>query len=199
MKYWYFSELSCDKKNLKWIFISYGIYETRCVFYIPSPKARGYKTHNLFHKYRMKWKFISDLIYVQMFASFFVWFLNFKISFLIKLHVHKLSKLIYFKRQLTHMSSTRVHLSTMSHFLTDWPGWPFRKRGRGRWDLASCQVSLNSVKRFKRSRKCISQSEARAAILFIQSVRKTQIWSGADPGIFVRGDPTSRKKNLKSK
>ena len=50
MKYWYFSELSCDKKNLKWIFISYGIYETRCVFYIPSPKARGYKTHNSFHK-----------------------------------------------------------------------------------------------------------------------------------------------------
>ena len=50
MKYWYFSELSCDKKNLKWIFISYGIHETRCVFYIPSPKARGYKTHNSFHK-----------------------------------------------------------------------------------------------------------------------------------------------------
>ena len=43
MKYWYFSELSCDKKNLKWIFISYGIYETRCAFYIPSPKARDIK------------------------------------------------------------------------------------------------------------------------------------------------------------
>ena len=64
MKYWYFSELSCDKKNLKWIFITYGIYETSCVFYIPSPKARGYKTHNLFHKYRMKWKFILDPIYI---------------------------------------------------------------------------------------------------------------------------------------
>ena len=64
MKYWYFSESSCDKKNLKWIFISYGIYETRCVFYIPSPKARGYKTHNSFHKYRMKWKFISDPIWL---------------------------------------------------------------------------------------------------------------------------------------
>ena len=64
IKYWYFSELSCDKKNLKWIFISYGIYETRCVFYIPSPKARGHKTHNSFHKYRMKWKFISDPIYI---------------------------------------------------------------------------------------------------------------------------------------
>ena len=41
------------------------------------------------------------------------------------------------------------------------------KLGRGLCDLASCQVSLNSVKRFKRrSRICLSQSEARAAILF---------------------------------
>ena len=41
------------------------------------------------------------------------------------------------------------------------------KLGRGRWDLASCQVSLNSVQWFqRRSRKCPSQSEARAAILF---------------------------------
>ena len=63
MKCWYFSELSCDKKNLKWIFISYSIYETSCVFYIPKPKARGYKTQNSFHKYRMKWKFISDPIF----------------------------------------------------------------------------------------------------------------------------------------
>ena len=39
--------------------------------------------------------------------------------------------------------------------------------GRGRWDLASCQVSLNSVKRFQRySRKCLSKSEVGAAILF---------------------------------
>ena len=51
------------------------------------------------------------------------------------------------------------------------------KLGRGRWDLASCQVSLNSVQRFQmRSRKCLSQSEARAAILFFQSARKTQTW-----------------------
>ena len=42
--------------------ISYSIYETPCVFYIPLPKARGYKTQNSFHKYRMKWKFISDPI-----------------------------------------------------------------------------------------------------------------------------------------
>ena len=49
------------------------------------------------------------------------------------------------------------------------------KLGRGLWDLASCQVSLNSVQRFqRRSRKCLSQSEARAAILFFPSARKTQ-------------------------
>ena len=40
------------------------------------------------------------------------------------------------------------------------------KLGRRHWDLASCQVSLNSVQRFQRSRKCLSQSEARAAIFF---------------------------------
>ena len=51
------------------------------------------------------------------------------------------------------------------------------KLGRGRWDLASCQVSLNSVQRFqRRSRKCLSKSEARAAILFFRSARKTQTW-----------------------
>ena len=32
-------------------------------FYIPEPLARGYKTHNEFHKYRMKWKLISDSFY----------------------------------------------------------------------------------------------------------------------------------------
>ena len=61
-------------------------------------------------------------------------------------------------------------------------GRPFRfsdrpeqhKLDRGHWDLASCQVSLNSVKRFqRRSRKCLSQSEVRAAILFFRSARKT--------------------------
>ena len=51
------------------------------------------------------------------------------------------------------------------------------KHGRGHWDLASCQVSLNSVHRFqRRSRKCLSQSEARAAILFFRSAQKTQTW-----------------------
>ena len=65
------------------------------------------------------------------------------------------------------------------------PGRPFcfsyqpekHKLGRGGWDLASCQVSLNSVQCFqRRSRKCLSQSEARAAILFFRLARKTQTW-----------------------
>ena len=47
------------------------------------------------------------------------------------------------------------------------------KLGRGCWDLASCQVSLNSVQRFqRRSRKCLSKPEARAAILIFRSARK---------------------------
>ena len=47
------------------------------------------------------------------------------------------------------------------------------KLGRGCWDLASCQVSLNSVQPFQRSsRKCLSQSEARAVILFFRSAQK---------------------------
>ena len=65
------------------------------------------------------------------------------------------------------------------------PGRPFGfsdrpekyKLGRGRWDLASYKVSLNSVQRFQRkSRKCLSQSEARAAIWFFRSARKIQTW-----------------------
>ena len=51
------------------------------------------------------------------------------------------------------------------------------KFGRGRCDLASCQVSLNSVQWFqRRCWKCLSQSEASAAILFFRSGRKTQTW-----------------------
>ena len=64
-------------------------------------------------------------------------------------------------------------------------GWPScfsdrpekHKLGRGLWDLASCQVRLNSVQRFqRRSRNFLSQSEARSAILFFRSARKTQTW-----------------------
>ena len=50
-------------------------------------------------------------------------------------------------------------------------------QGKGHWDLASCEVSLNSTQRFqRRSRKGLSQSEARVAILFFRSTRKTQNW-----------------------
>ena len=49
------------------------------------------------------------------------------------------------------------------------------KLGRGGWYLTSCQVSLNSVMLFpRRSRKCLNQSEVRAAILFFRSAQKTQ-------------------------
>ena len=49
------------------------------------------------------------------------------------------------------------------------------KLGRGRWDLASCQVSLNPLQLLqRRNRKSISQSEAGATILFFRSARKTQ-------------------------
>ena len=44
------------------------------------------------------------------------------------------------------------------------------KLGRGLWDLASYQILLNFVQWFqRRSRKCLSQSEARAAIFFFRS------------------------------
>ena len=57
---------------------------------------------------------------------------------------------------------------------------------RGRWDLASCQVLLNSVQRFqRRRRKCLSQSETRAAILFFRSARKTQTWKRALRSCFL--------------
>ena len=53
------------------------------------------------------------------------------------------------------------------------------KLDRGRWDLASCQVSLNSVQRFqRRSRKCLSQSEAIAAILFFRQREKHKLGRG---------------------
>ena len=61
------------------------------------------------------------------------------------------------------------------------PGWQScfsdrpekHKLGRRRWDLTYRKISLNSFQRFqRRSRKCISQSEARAAILFFRSARK---------------------------
>ena len=43
-------------------FIRY-LWNELCVFISPSLWRGGYKTHNEFHKYRMKWKFISDSFY----------------------------------------------------------------------------------------------------------------------------------------
>ena len=59
------------------------------------------------------------------------------------------------------------------------------KLGRGHWDLASYQVLLNSNQRFRRSRKCLSQPEARTAILFFRSARKTQTWERTSRSCFL--------------
>ena len=51
------------------------------------------------------------------------------------------------------------------------------KLGRGRWDLVSCQVSLNSVQWFhRRSRKCLSQSGTGRPSCFSDQHQKTQTW-----------------------
>ena len=58
--------------------------------------------------------------------------------------------------------------------------WPEKhKLGRRRRDLASCKVLFNSVQRFqRRSRKCLSQSEVRAAILFTDQSEKHKAGRG---------------------
>ena len=51
------------------------------------------------------------------------------------------------------------------------------KLGRGHWDILSCNVLLNSVQRFQKTKsKCLKQSEDGAAILIFRSARKTQTW-----------------------
>ena len=53
------------------------------------------------------------------------------------------------------------------------------KLGRGRLDLASCQVSLNSIRQFeRRSRKCLSQSEARRPSYFSDRPEKHKLGRG---------------------
>ena len=62
------------------------------------------------------------------------------------------------------------------------PGWPscfsdrpeIDKLGRGCWDLASCQVLLNSVKCLSEEKSKMYQPTSWAAILFFRSARKTQ-------------------------
>ena len=83
------------------------------------------------------------------------------------------------------LASCHVSLNSVQWFLRrSWKkkscfsNWPEKhKLGTGHWDLASCQVLFNSVQRFqRRSRKCLSQSEGRAAFLFFWSARNTQTW-----------------------
>ena len=51
------------------------------------------------------------------------------------------------------------------------------KLGRGRLDLDFCQVSLNSIQRFQRRSRKISQPiRGQAAILFFRLARNTQTW-----------------------
>ena len=53
------------------------------------------------------------------------------------------------------------------------------KLGRGRSDLDSCQVSLNSIQRFqRRSRKYLSQSEARRPSYFSDRPEKHKLGRG---------------------
>ena len=55
----------------------------------------------------------------------------------------------------------------------------FTKAGRGRWDLVPGLVSLYSVQQFqRRSKKCLSQSEVRAAILMFGSPQKHKRGTG---------------------
>ena len=76
------------------------------------------------------------------------------------------------------------------------------KLGRGGWDLASCQVSLNSIQWFqRRSQKCLSQSEARAAILFFRQARKThklgrRLWDLASSFVEFRSAVSEEKMKM---
>ena len=79
-----------------------------------------------------------------------------------------------------------------------------RELGRGRGDLASCRVSLIFVQRFLRSQKCLSQSEARVAILVFQSAQKHKLGRGRCLEIFLpvkfhfRGEVANISANQRS-
>ena len=55
---------------MKILFIQY-LWNSLCVFHALA-RARGYKTHNSFHKYHMKWKFISDPLLITWYALYVV-------------------------------------------------------------------------------------------------------------------------------
>ena len=79
-----------------------------------------------------------------------------------------------FREEVENVSAN--HRPGRPSYFSDWP--EKHKLGRGHWDLLSCQVS-NSVKRFqRRSRKCLSQLEAGAAILFFRSAQKHTLGRG---------------------
>ena len=89
-----------------------------------------------------------------------------------------------------HISCTWVQCAT---FLTEWPGRPScfydrpekHKLCRGRWDLASCQVSLNSIQRFQRSRKCLNNQKPWRPSCFSDHKKKTNTNSVEDVEIFL--------------
>ena len=76
-----------------------------------------------------------------------------------------------FRREVENVSATQT--PELSSCFSDRPEKHKLIISRGCWDLASSQVSLNSVLQFQvRGRKCLSQSEAKAVISFFQSARK---------------------------
>ena len=100
------------------VFISYSIYATSCVFYIPEPLVKGYKTRNEVHKYPMKWKFILDSFY-HMLNS-----LKYKKRLLLRCIHHFKSDLInnmdHMRISGTEPSSVKMTKNTVwSSFLTD--------------------------------------------------------------------------------
>ena len=79
--------------------------------------------------------------------------------------------------------------------------WPEKlKFGKGCWYLASCQVMLNSVQRFHRkSRKCLSQSEARVAILVSFSSGALKVWYMYKlKGLVIKNTPLSLTRFLRN-
>ena len=169
-------------------FIRYLWNELRVLY--PLTKGSGYKTRNSFHKYHMKWKFISDPICTQKAQRATYRAPEYNLPPFLFTDRPKNTKLVEdveillpVKFRWIPFSGFRGEIKNIS--ANQRPGRPScfsdqhkkHKLGRGRWDYASSQVSLNSVQQFqRRSQKCLSQSETWAAILFFRSAWKTQTW-----------------------
>ena len=86
-------------------------------------------------------------------------------------------------QQGTKRATCRAPEYNVPPMLMDWPGRPCwfsdqpekHKLGTGHCNLASCQVSLNSVSRFQRS---LFESETEAAILLFRSAQKHKLCEG---------------------